>query len=156
MKIKNFKIDQKAASKLVACVLVGTLAATTLTGCGATVNNKTNFLKGTALEGTTVVTFEDGSKDIAVAVDKCVKSQDYKHYRSIVSDIYYAPKDCNLDYQGNDMLHHFEIVNVENIINYLTADELDKAVKDGLDADDIAVIINRTAGLDTETKTNTR
>ena len=53
-------------------------------------------------------------------------------------------------------LHHFEIVNVESIINYLTADELDKAVKDELDTDDIAVIIIRTTKLDTETKTNTR
>ena len=156
MKIKNFKINQKAASKLAACVLVGTLAATTLTGCGATVNNKTNLLKGTALDGTTVITFADGSKDIAVAVENCTQSQDYKHYRSIISGIYYAPKNCNFDYQLNDVLHHFEIVNAENIVNYLTEDELDKAIKGGLDTDDIAVIITRAIELDTETKINTR
>lgn len=34
MKIKNFKINQKAVSKLTACMLVSTIAATTLTGCG--------------------------------------------------------------------------------------------------------------------------
>lgn len=34
MKIKNLKINQKALSKLTACVLVGMLATTTLTGCG--------------------------------------------------------------------------------------------------------------------------
>lgn len=49
MKIKNFKINQKAASKLAACVLVGTLVATTLTGCGTKVDRDLNTDKNRAM-----------------------------------------------------------------------------------------------------------
>lgn len=49
MKIKNFKINQKAASKLATCVLVGTLATTTLTECKTKVNRDSNTDKNRAM-----------------------------------------------------------------------------------------------------------
>ena len=77
MKIKNLNINRKATSKLAACMLAGSLA---LTACGEEkIDDKNNILKGTILENTCVVTFEDGTKDIAIAIESCNYSQ-YPHY----------------------------------------------------------------------------
>ncbi len=143
MKIKNFKINKKAASKLAACVLVGTITATALTGCGATVD-RNNLLKGTILENTCVVTFKDGSKDIAVSIDYCVKTNyNYHHYYSIITGEYFVDEQCDfLTLEGN-YVYHYEITNEENILNYLTTDDLKKAMQGNLDNNDIIDIAIR-------------
>ena len=153
MKIKNFKINQKAVSKLAACVLVGSLAATTLTGCDI---KKENLLKGTILNNTCVVTFENGSKDIAVAVGIC-DDQDYHHYYSITSGEYFGSKKCTKPMIGGTVIHHYGIINEENITSYLTSDELTKAVQGKLDNNDIANIVSRTVNsTDEEINTKTK
>lgn len=142
MEIKNFKINKKAASKLAACVLVGTLAATTLTGCDATLG-KNNLLKGTILENTCVVTFEDGSKDIAVAVGNC-EDTEYHHYYSVISGLYFGSEKCVADKIDGTVVHHYRIINEEDINNYLTTDDLTKAIKGELDNNDVIDIVSRT------------
>lgn len=151
MRIKNFKINQKATSKLVACVLAGTLAATTLTGCEDT--NRNNLLKGTILENTCVVTFEDGSKDIAVAIDTC--DDKYHHYYSIISGEYFGSKNCQKKTIYKTVVHHYGITNEENITGYLTTDELTKAIQGELDNNDIITIVSRSIEPINE-KTNTK
>lgn len=152
MKIKNFKINQKAVSKLAACVLVGSLAATTLTGCGGVDRN--NLLKGTILENTCVVTFEDGSKDIAVAVGTC-GDRDYHHYYSIISGEYFGSSKCTQSTIEGTVVHHYGITNEENITGYLTSDELTKAMQGEFDNNDLINIVSRTVNPITE-ETNTK
>lgn len=146
MKFKNCKINQNAASKLVACALVGTLAATTLTGCearnGRTTGDRNNLLKGTILENTCVVSFEDGSKDIAVAVGIC-NEEAYNHYYSITSGEYFGGRQCVQEKINGTVIHHYVITNEENITGYLTTDELTKATQGELDNNDIIAIISR-------------
>lgn len=142
MKIKNFKINQKAASKLATCVLVGTLVATTLTGCEPKNNERNNILKGTILENTCVVTFEDGSKDIAITVGTC-NDVNYHHYYSVISGEYFGSEKCNRGYLNRNVLHHYSIKSEETITNYLTADILTKALQNELDNDDISAIITK-------------
>ena len=102
MKIKNFKINKSAASKLAACVLVGSLTTTMLTGCST---DRNNILKGTILENSCVVTFADGSKDIAVAVGNCDNSE-YHHYYSITSGEYFGDHKCTKKKLEGMVVHH--------------------------------------------------
>ena len=146
MKIKNFKINQKAASKLAAYGLVSALAATILTGCVAKVGGATdrnNLLKGTILENTCVVTFEDGSKDIAVAVGKCNYGEYPRHYYSITSGYYFGNKECVQKEINGTVAYHYGITNEENITGYLTAEEFKKAMQGELDNNDIIAIVSR-------------
>ena len=141
MKIKNFKIDQKVSSKLATCVLIGSLAATTLTGCGDVDRN--NLLKGTILENTVVVTFDNGSKDIAVAISNCNSKEEYHHYYSIISGEYFGSLKCTKTKINNTVSHHYGITSEENISGYLTSDDITKAMKGELNNNDIIAIINR-------------
>ena len=127
MKIKNFKINQKAISKLAACVLVGSITATTLTGCGTSVDRNT-VLKGTFLDNACVVTFDNGNKDIAVSAGSCFTSQ-YNHYYSIISGEYYADDKCEKNKIEGNVMNHYKITSVENITSYLTTEELSKAIQ---------------------------
>ena len=61
--MKNLKINKNLSKKIISYVLVGTMGIFTLTGCSTKETNN-NLLKGTILENTNVVTFEDGTKDI--------------------------------------------------------------------------------------------
>lgn len=152
MKIKNFKINQNTASKLATYVLAGTLAVTTLTGCEAN-SDRNNFLEGTILENSCVITFEDGSKDIAVAVSTC-EDKAYNHYYSITSGEYFGSRGCTKEKIDGTVVHHYGITNEENITSYLTSDELAKAIKGKLDTNNIIDIISRTIEPTTkETKT---
>lgn len=153
MKIKNLKINQKAASKLATCVLVGTLAVTTLTGCGSSVGSRKNLLQGTILENTCVVTFEDGSKDIAVAVSDCFHKKCH-HYYSITSGEYFGCKNCSKSKIDGSIVHHYPVSYEENITGYLTTDQLAKAIKGELDNNDIIAIVGRVVEPTTE-ETNT-
>ncbi len=150
MKIKNLKVNQKVASKLASGVLVGTLAATTLMGCA----DRSNLLKGTILENTCVVTFEDGSKDIAVAVGVCGNQTDH-HYYSITSGEYFGSEKCAETKIKGTVAHHYEITNEENITGYLTAKEITKAIQGELDNNDIIAIVGRTIEPTAE-ETNTK
>ena len=134
-------------------MLVGTLAATTLTGCGVAVN-RNNLLKGTILENTCVVTFEDGSKDIAVAIEIC-EDKDYHHYYSITSGEYFGSEKCSKEKIEGSVVHHYGITNEENITGYLTTDELTKAIQGELDNNDIIAIVSRSIQPTAE-ETNTK
>ena len=153
MKSNNFKINKNVASKLAACVLVGSLAATMLTGC----SDRDNILKGTILENSCVVTFADGSKDIAVAIGSCWESCEYHHYYSITSGEYFGDKKCTKDRIEGTVVHHYGITNEENITGYLTSDELARAMKGELNNDDIVSIVSRTVNpIAEETSTKKR
>ncbi len=141
MKIKNLKLNEKSASKLAACVLVGTLVATTLIGCRKA-EERNNLLKGTMLENTCVITLEDGTKDIAIAVSSCDRDE-YHHYYSVISGEYFSGKKCESNAINRTVIHHYGITNEENIISYLTTDDLEKAIQGKLDNDDIITIISR-------------
>ena len=136
MQIKNLNIFRKGVSKLAALGLVVVLGAGMLTGC-----SNDNLLKDTILEKSVVVTFADGSKEIAVAKEYCGESE-YCHYRSVTSGAYFCDEACD-DGSITHITHHYEIVSEEVIIHYLTADEITKAANGELTEADVAAIINR-------------
>ena len=147
MKIKNFKLNKKMVSKLAACVLVGSLATTTLTGCSNKKKeiSRSNILSGTILESALVITFGDGSKDVAIDVGNCgLLIKKYNHYYSIISGKYFSHESCWHERIEGNRLSHYNIVNEEFIDNYLTSEELTKAIKGELNDDDISYIISRT------------
>lgn len=157
MKIKNLKINQKTVSKLATYVLIGSLATATLTGCSNTDMTTNNLLKDTILENTSVITFENGSKDIAITISGCPYSKDYKHYSSIISGICFGDKECTTNKSNGHYLNNNQkIVNVESISNYLTIDDLTKAIQGELDNDDIIAIVNRVIEPVTEVDNKTR
>lgn len=117
----------------IALALVSTILVTT-TGCADAI------LEDTILEKSCVVTFADGSKDIAVACGKCCDSE-YSHYRSAVSGLSFSDEKCNHEFSS--AVHYYDIVNEEPIAGYLTTDELAKAMKGELTEDDVAVIVSR-------------
>ncbi len=153
MKIKNFNLNQKAISKLATYVLAGTLIATTLTGCQKNIEENC-LLQGTILENTCVVTLEDGSKDFAIAVSSC-DHEEYHHYYSVISGIYFGGNDCWTYVINGNTVHHYGITNEENITNYLTTDELTKALEGTLNNEDIIAIVGRVIE-PTKEETNTK
>lgn len=151
MNFKNFRMNKKAASKIAASALVGSLATASLTGCGnVTTGERHNILKGTILEDSVVVTFADGTKDIAVRVGECngwICGLDYdsnlNHYCSVISGQYFSDDNCRTTTINGDYVLHYEIDNVEDTVNYLTTDELKKALETGLDDNDVVSIVTR-------------
>lgn len=155
MKIKNFRINKKATAKQMACVLAGSLAVTTLTGCEDTVD-RNNILKGTILEDTCVVTFDDGTKDIATAIDICsFLDVNRYHYYSVISGEYFSDENCTAYEIEGKIAHHHIITNKESITGYLTSDELTKAMQGELDNNDLISIVSRVIEPVTE-ETNTK
>ena len=151
MKIKNLKINQKLMTKLSACVLVGSLTAMTLTGCS---NDKDNLLEGTILEKACVITFEDGSKEIAVSDAYCKYDNVFLYY-SIVSGEYFSDDEC--PHIGmSETIHKYDIVQAEVITKYLTADDLTKASQGELTNDDVINIVTRVINPDVENKIKTK
>lgn len=151
MKIKNFKINLEAIKskflKLKRFVLAGSLAATLLTGCGE--KTKSSIFDGTLLEGASVITFCDGSKDVATTFGSCSNnyydSGSSLHYRSIITGEEYSDEKCGLR-----SLIHYQIANVSNISSYLTQDELTKSINGDLSEEDIIAIISRVVEPTTE------
>ena len=131
--MKKFKL----CKQVVALSLVGTMAASMLTGCNND-NNNESFLSGTILEDTRVISFDDGHKDIAIAYDTCVGK--FNHYNSIVTNEFFSGKDCG---KAKRNFHKYNITSDESIISYLTLEEIVKASKSELTEDDISNIISR-------------
>ena len=148
--ITNIKID-KATSKLLPFILVGSIATNTLTGCGC--EERESILKGTILEGASIITFDDGSKDIAVAIDTC-DSSFYSHYYSVISGQYFSDDTCSQKFIELQVNHHYAIDSEESIIGYLTLDDLEKAVQGTLNNEDVIAIFNRIVDSTSEIKTN--
>lgn len=146
--MKKFKLYRKVA----ALALVGTMATSILVGCGSK-DSTTSFLDGTTLEDTRVISFEDGHKDITnieyIGCNNRKCDCDKKMYRSIVTDEYFANDECKASIYYNHsnnnqyILNHYNIINDESIISYLTTDEIVKASKNELTEDDITNIISR-------------
>ncbi|MBO4246187.1 MAG: hypothetical protein J5892_05585 [Bacilli bacterium] len=145
MKEKNIKINHKALVKLATFAAVGTVSFGSLAGCVQNNNVQQNTQKSSALENTLlndtyVITFENGTKDIAksdvlysglVPLDKYV-------YTSVISGNEYTKSGVEAgSYQ------EMPIATVEPISAYLTADDLVKAMNDTLSNDDVIAIINR-------------
>lgn len=152
MKIKNLEIKQKKASKLVSYVLAGSLAVASLTGCCAK-PDRNNILKGTILENSCVVTFADGTKDIAIAVADCnTKENNFHHYYSVTSGEYFSDEKCTASEVEHTPVHKYEITCEENITAYLTPEDIEKAISVGLEVNDISSIINRTLEQDKGTE----
>jgi len=147
--MKNLKINKNLSKKLVSFVLVGTIGILTLSGCSGKNSNK-SLLEGTILENTSVVTFEDGTKDIAriegVCVEGCGCTGGHEVFNSIVTNEYYNSSECYINFRnvvGTAMLKKYLITSDESIIKYLTNEEIAKASKAGLTEEDIANILNR-------------
>lgn len=152
MKIKNFKVNSKLASKLLTYGLVGSFALTTLTGC----TEETSVLQGSILDGSFVVEFDDKTKDIVALVGVCNTDGNHYHYRSIISGLYFGECEvCNHIYFSKDsskktseyLLQRRVIVGQENIINYFTDEEVSKARNRRLSESDESEIIKRVLGL---------
>ena len=144
MKIKNLLINKKAKVKLATFILAGTLASSMLTGCG---RSKDNILEGTILENTTVITFNGGSKDIVKPVEVCSSLDSDFHYYSVTSGNCYSDNNCGhiccyCEY-GCYFLQNTNIEDKENITEYLTPDEIEKAYNGNLTNEDIIEIITR-------------
>lgn len=158
MKIKNFKINleviQSKFLKLKRFVLAGSLVATMLIGCG-----KESALDETLLEEASVITFEDGSKDIARAINTCSSFSDDKgdsiHYRSVITGERYSDEKCTADRPNGEVIKHYPIVNDESLTGYLTADEIAKAINGNLNDEDIIAIIKRVIEPTTELEEKT-
>ena len=140
MKEKNIKINNKALVKLATFAVVGTVTVGSLVGCAQ--NTQTNSaLKNTLLNDTYVITFENGTKDIAksdvlytyggVALDEYL-------YTSVISGNKYTKSGVEAN-----TIQEMPITNVEPISTYLTAEDIAKAMDDTLSNDDIITIINR-------------
>ena len=159
MKIKNLKINQKIITKLSSCVLVGSLTIMTLTGCGSMDSNASNdrnyILKGTILENARVITFDDGTKEIAVVDSYCIHSN-YSHYYSIISGEYFSDEKCRNDVLNRKSNYKYVITNDESITKYLTADDLTKASQGELTNDDVINIVTRVINPDVENKIKTK
>lgn len=142
MKINNLKVNKKKIKKV---ILGGAVVLISLTGCEET----KNILQDTVLEGASVITLEDGTKDIAVIKEICNEKQTkYNHYYSVISGIYFSNNDCSHNYYykygiSGKKLYHFDIVQEENITKYLTSSEIEKATEGNLSDKDIAGIISR-------------
>lgn len=155
MKFNNLKLN--GALKLATYISIGSITAASLTGCSAKNNNNDNILKGTILENTNVITLEDGSKDIAVAVDYCSTIDQCTHYYSIISGEYFSDVECEIkEYRISTFEHvivkHYIITNEESIAKYLSADEIKKGINGELSNEDISTIITRITNQDTEIK----
>ena len=138
MENRNFIINKKDISKIVSYILAGSIAASTLTGCES---KRDPILKGTILESTSVVTFEDGTKDI-VLVDCYCTYDVYNHYYSVISGEYFCSNKCETP-ELSGSTHQYEIINEEDIVCYLTALDVTKAMRGELSEDDIVDIVNR-------------
>lgn len=146
MKIRNFNINPKITTKLSSYILVASLLACGLSACRHNASSqRSNILKGTFLENTCVVTFEDGSKDIAVAISSCAGSK-YNHYYSVITGEYFGDSEQNCVKEKIDgtIIHHYPIVNEENIIGYLTEDVLLKVVSGKLTNEELISFISQT------------
>lgn len=147
MKTKNLKINLDAIknrfSRMKCFVLAGTLIATMLTGCG----KKESLLEGTILENTHVITFEDGTKDIAKPFDSCeMYSDDYGnsiHYKSVVTSDFYSDLSCTAVNPRGSMISHYPISKEESIVVYLTQEDIEKAMNNNLTDDDLITIVSR-------------
>ena len=147
--MKNLKINKNLSKKIISYVLVGTMGIFTLTGC-STKDTNNNLLKGTILENTNVVTFEDGTKDIVRKNGLCktIDCEEYHTiYDSVVTGEHFVSSECKLIYarytDGTYQVNRYSINSDEGIIRYLTNEEIVKASKDGLTEEDIANILNR-------------
>lgn len=134
----------KNVAKLSCGILAGTLAMT-LTGCS---NEQEALLNGTILNNCTVITMDDGSKDIANV--KCVHGLDDSdrtkctHYHSVISGAKYFDQTKYNDYLTSGTLYqNYSIKNSENIVKYLTKEELEAAINNKLTNDDLLNIIMR-------------
>ena len=118
-------------------------------------NNKNDLFSGTILQSTSVITFEDGHKDIVKTIGNCSDSQ-YKHYMSVLTGDYIKDISCNENDKKIMVYHSRSIVNEESIVNYLTSDEISKALDGKLSNDELANIIVRIVGPQEEVKENNK
>jgi len=133
-KINNLKITKK----MIALLMAGTMALT-FSGCDSN-NSNISLLDGTILEDALVITFEDGSKDIAIATNSCGHIDSHYYFESIVSGLEYVSDKCSSNYKTRQK---YAIQSNESIVKYITAEEIAKANKEGLTDDDINNIISR-------------
>ena len=147
MKEKNIKINHKTLVKLATLAAFGTVSFGSLAGCVQNNNVPQNTQKSSALENTLlndtyVITFENGTKDIAksdvlynfsgiVPLDKYL-------YTSVISGNKYTKSGVE-----TSKYEEMPIATVEPISAYLTSEDLVKAMDDTLSNDDVITIINR-------------
>lgn len=101
---------------IASAILIGSCLSTTLTGCNASV------LSNTMLDGSVVVTFEDGTKDIARVWR--TTDDNYVIYMSVINETYYADDDFGKYKFGVKNIQNYPIVNVEQISVYLTEEDI--------------------------------
>lgn len=101
---------------IASAILIGSFLSSTLTGCYASV------LDDTMLDSSVVVTFEDGTKDIARVY--CTTEDNYVIYRSVINETYYADDDFGKYRYRLKNIQNFPIVNVEQVSAYLTEEDI--------------------------------
>lgn len=142
--MSKLKINKNIGKKFALCTLISSVSGFSLIGCG----KEPNFLKGTVLEEAVVVTFEDGTKEVAERIRFCEEC-DEKHmlYQELISKEYFTDDECVEKIKGtfgtNHYISKYSISSVEGISKYLTEEEVEKVGADGLKNDDIIEIIVR-------------
>lgn len=142
--MKNLKFNFKNLSAL---LLAGTVTLTgmSLSGCSEKQDKKddnASILSGTILEGTRVVTFADGSKEI-VKVESAGFNNKHYHYTSVVSGDTFESTSSSCSQEN---IYRYDIISDESITSYLTTDEIINARKNGLSDKDIDQIFSRIYG----------
>ena len=133
------EIKKKLLNKRnILCATAAISAATLLTGCGEKNDDSKDFLlQGTILENC-VVTEINNEKTIVKLVEHNV-SNNHLHYQEIVGGVSYTDSvSCSYG-----QIPRIPTPNFENIISYLTKDEIKKAAEGTLTDEDIINIVLR-------------
>ena len=139
-KFKKNKISKFRNTKLYKGIVVGVSTLTLLSALTAC--KSTDPLDNTSLNDARVITFEDGNKDVAKYISGCDSDDNYGHYRSLVTDEFYTSNNCNESF-ARIRKYHYNIVKDQNIIQYMTTDEIRKAMNNELTDEEANEIILR-------------
>ena len=120
MDINHFKVNRKKLLQIGSFLIAGV----SLIGCS---HREKSILDRTILHDTVVVTFSDSTKDIA-------RVENALPYQSFVTGKHY----------GYSKYYSFQdIIQIEDVSNYLTEDDYDKILQSRLYTDDVIEIVNR-------------
>lgn len=142
-KMKNKKIAKRVIIGGCALALVSTLAS--CKEYKTEINSKT-FL------GNRVITFNDGTKDVAEIFEHCNKGN-HDHYKSLITGELYNGDNCNFDVLENHRLYHYDIKSDESIAKYMTTDELNNLMNGEISKEDLNTIVLRIQNITQEEST---
>ena len=124
-------------------IILGIIAS--LTGFGKTESVLTDSL----LYQASVVTFDNGSKEVARSYEHCNQSS-FNHYVNIITGEIFSDKVCFWETINGQTNHKYNIVSEEPISKYLSKEEISKANNKELTEEDILEIVTRIISTNSE------